>query len=581
MSGSPPDRKDGTTSGTWGFFLWRLQSFPLDRVPARRAGSPWQYHFSPLGNPAPLFSRLRPETEDGSLVTEADISAPIRNTLFYQGLRDYAASAPPRPEHTGFYGPFDVSASDPTVSTGTSLHVVLNGNGIDPGRDAAAPPASFVPQIVCMKLMPWPSSQPAGKIVGVDVVNGRLAVGDGWGVTGPVDVSYCYGFSAGLGGGTYDRRKWLIRRDLQPAPKIYTVQDSTTTPVSTKLIDAIQQWEADGRPDAVITILDSRTYSFPDGIALRNEGWLAIEAADRERPLLQTADTGFGIAVSDPASAGDPDRNASFTLSGVAVEGFLHVTGDLGRLRLFHSTLIPGRRLGEDGHAATNDAGLIVEGKNGTGETINSQLRIESAFSIFGQFIVPEQSYGIWVLDSIMQGIGGTAICDASGKHGAPLYTERSTFLGAVLVKSLEASESIFTAAVDAERTQEGCVRFSFLAQGSRTPRRFRCQPDLAVTNAIDAALQNNPVLSPAEKLQITGDVLARLVPSFTTALYGRPAYAQLHASCPVEIRTGAEDGSEMGAFCYLKQPQRESNLRIRLREYLPFGLDAAIITIT
>jgi len=44
-----------------GFFLWRVNSYPLERVPARQASQPWQYHFSPLGNPAPLFTRLRPE----------------------------------------------------------------------------------------------------------------------------------------------------------------------------------------------------------------------------------------------------------------------------------------------------------------------------------------------------------------------------------------------------------------------------------------------------------------------------------------------------------------------------------------
>jgi len=47
------------------------------------------------------------------------------------------------------------------------------------------------------------------------------------------------------------------------------------------------------------------------------------------------------------------------------------------------------------------------------------------------------------------------------------------------------------------------------------------------------------------------------------------------------DLRTGAEDGSEMGAYCHLKQPQRESNLRIRLDEYLPFGLDAGLIYVT
>ena len=75
--------------------------------------------------------------------------------------------------------------------------------------------------------------------------------------------------------------------------------------------------------------------------------------------------------------------------------------------------------------------------------------------------------------------------------------------------------------------------------------------------------------------------VRARVVPSFTSIHYGDPGYGQLHLSCPVEIRTGAEDGSEMGVFCHLKQPQRETNLRIRLEEYLPFGLDPGVIYVT
>ena len=36
-----------------------------------------------------------------------------------------------------------------------------------------------------------------------------------------------------------------------------------------------------------------------------------------------------------------------------------------------------------------------------------------------------------------------------------------------------------------------------------------------------------------------------------------------------------------MGAFCVLKQPQRESNLRLRLDEYLPVGLEAGLIDVT
>jgi len=70
-------------------------------------------------------------------------------------------------------------------------------------------------------------------------------------------------------------------------------------------------------------------------------------------------------------------------------------------------------------------------------------------------------------------------------------------------------------------------------------------------------------------------------VPSFTSTRYGQPADAQLHLACPTQIARGAEDGSEMGAFCHLKQPQREANLRLRLREYLPFGLEPGLVYVT
>jgi hypothetical protein len=51
-----------------------------------------------------------------------------------------------------------------------------------------------------------------------------------------------------------------------------------------------------------------------------------------------------------------------------------------------------------------------------------------------------------------------------------------------------------------------------------------------------------------------------------------------LSLGTPVQIRTGAEDGSEMGVFCHLKQPQREANLRDALNEYLRSGLEAGIL---
>jgi hypothetical protein len=128
------------------------------------------------------------------------------------------------------------------------------------------------------------------------------------------------------------------------------------------------------------------------------------------------------------------------------------------------------------------------------------------------------------------------------------------------------ASESIIDGPLQVERTQEGCVRFSYVRPGSITPRRYRCQPDLAIDG-----------LGPARRAA----VLAALRPAYTSTHYLDPGYTQLGDTCPVEIGTGAADGAEMGVWAHLRNPQREANLRLRLEEYLPFGLEAALIHVT
>ncbi len=74
---------------------------------------------------------------------------------------------------------------------------------------------------------------------------------------------------------------------------------------------------------------------------------------------------------------------------------------------------------------------------------------------------------------------------------------------------------------------------------------------------------------------------LAQLQPNFTSKTYGTPGYAQLGQACPPQIYTGAEDGSEMGVFSYLKHPQRQQNLHSSLDDYLRFGLEKSIFYIT
>ena len=113
-------------------------------------------------------------------------------------------------------------------------------------------------------------------------------------------------------------------------------------------------------------------------------------------------------------------------------------------------------------------------------------------------------------------------------------------------------------------RRQIGCVRFSYVNPGSRTPRRYQCQPDLA----------EQIMKSPQDKERER----QRVRPVFNSTRYGRPDYGQLAHTCAAEIKRGAEDESEMGVFHDLYQPQREANLRARLDEFTPADMQAGII---
>ena len=575
-----------------GFFLWRLGSYPLRDVPARPAdpAEPWQYHFSPLGNPAPLFTFWRREGDEAGVATELHVPGPIRPAFLFDDLERYRNLTPPptRPPLTDLYGPLEDDRS---------FIVFRNGAAVAPAQDPNAPPNVFQPQIVCMRLDPWPAVQPVGRLIGVDPTHGRLAVGDGWGdATDSLDISCHYGFSADLGGGPYDRRKWLLRRDLPDVLRLRVKEDGVVPPgelpaTHTSVAAALLAWQADPGRNTIIEILDSRTYALPTSIQLRNGHWLALEAANGQRPLLRTDAAGFDVQVAPPPGPADR-REAELTLSGVVIEGFLQVTGDLGRLRLLHSTLIPGRSLSPiDGRPAGSDPSLIADDATLAGP-INLELRVEIAFSITGPLRLPRDARGLWLLDSIVDGtrvgtpaVQGTAIA-ATGtddEPGPPAVIERTTIFGPSWLKKLTlGSEVIFTHPVTVTQRQEGCVRFSYVPPGSETPRRYRCQPDLAVETAIEKAEKEaGGPLPLAQKNDIRDDIQARVVPGFTDLYYGLPGYAQLRLGVPAEIRKGAEDGSEMGAFSHLKQPQRETNLRIRLDEYLPFGLEPGLIYVT
>src|SRR5205085_4217448 len=106
-------------------------------------------------------------------------------------------------------------------------------------------------------------------------------------------------------------------------------------------------------------------------------------------------------------------------------------------------------------------------------------------------------------------------------------------------------------------------------------------QPDLVMKVVLDRYLEAQGKMSRTTRDLEQATEQSRVEPQFNSTRYGTPTYCQLADTCADEIKTGADDESEMGAFHDLYQPQRAANLRLRLDEYVPAGTDAGILYAT
>lgn len=252
---------------------------------------------------------------------------------------------------------------------------------------------------------------------------------------------------------------------------------------------------------------------------------------------------------------------SGFELNGALIANHpLRVSNKLEHLRLQHCTLVPGRSLNPDGTPTQpSEPSLIVSA---------AAPKVEINHCILGG-IHTRLDAEVEIMDTIIDcnDIDNAVYTALDGSsRGGPLNLTRCTVKGNVHTLELRlAEDTIFLGVVTAARRQQGCVRFCYLPPGSLAPKRYRCQP-VFPDNA-----------SPAEMALIA----AKMTPQFTSLGYGQPGYCQLSSTCPTEISRGAEDESEMGAFSSLHQPQREESLRVRLEEYLRFGLEAGIFFIT
>lgn len=575
-----------------GLFVWRLRSYSVTQTPAYcfEAEGPHCYTFSVLGNDSPLYMNPAAEPDPYHIADEFNLPIPIRRRLFAE-------------------------QKDRIYGENNSLQIwigVKKGNIIE---RKPVPPEQIVPT----DLTDW-TYLPHRTTVAVDPVLGRIAFPSRQLPKYGVWVSYYYGFSTELGGGEY------ARTTSQPEQFIhYRVGEHEQFE---KINAALQQWQQDGKKHAVIEIMDSGVYVEPINIEFSNgQQSLQLRAADRKRPIIRLLDWQTDRPDSMTITG---DAGSRFILDGILVTGRgLHVAGDMTELTIRHSTLVPGWTLGGDcePHRSTEPS-LEIFAAN---ICVKIEHSILGAIQVDPAITVPEeydstQPYDLddsendyeeengddGHNDNVMpphcQHPGGEvrldpiricisdSILDATdpelevlGMPGCPvahvsLNILRSTVFGQIQVHAIELGENcIFDGHITVARRQQGCIRFCYVTPESRTPRRYRCQPDLVeilVENTTRKTAEDNGLPQPTEAELETAKYPERLRvrPQFDSVRYGMPSYCQLSNCCAEEIKKGADDESEMGVFHDLYQPQRDANLRARLDEYTPAGADAGII---
>ncbi|HEY9650632.1 MAG TPA: hypothetical protein V6C95_08210, partial [Coleofasciculaceae cyanobacterium] len=119
----------------------------------------------------------------------------------------------------------------------------------------------------------------------------------------------------------------------------------------------------------------------------------------------------------------------------------------------------------------------------------NARLEIALYRSICGPIALTDTIPTLTITDSIIdKGLteGEQQQPEAISAPGSEVEINTSTVLGLTTVRNLEANNSIFTEKVIVLRHQKGCIRFSHVPDASHTPRRYQCQPDMALKAAME-----------------------------------------------------------------------------------------------
>lgn len=531
-----------------GLFVWRLKTYPISQAPAYclEEVDTRCFTFSVLSNDTPLYTKWTAEADPTDIAGEMNLPIPISRRAFEVQRSGRSGQA-----NSAYYG------------VDKSLAIWAPGWH---ENDAETPvPAE---NIVPADLTDW-HYRPSRGSIALDPELGRFAFHPDDEPDEGVWVSYHYGFSHEMGSGEYHRL--LSQPDDVTLYQVGKNGDWSYDSLG-KALDA---WSSEDNPPehAVIEIQDGSVYVEQLTIRFKEnkKQTLQIRAANGRRPMIRLLDM-YPSRQDSMRVQGQP--GCRLTLDGLLIAGRgVRLEGPLAEATFHHCTLVPGWWLDNDCNPwRANEPSLILK---------NTNACINIHHSIIGSIVVnldevARDPLSISLFDSILDATEPELdVLTAPGRRfaHAALTVKRCTVLGRIRTHAIILAEnSIFDGPVKVARRQQGCIRFCYVMPKSRTPRRYRCQPDL-----VEAAERDKHIHEDVLKKAIVQEQ-RRVRPRFNSVRYGTPTYCQLALTCAEEIRRGADDESEMGAFHDLFQPQREANLRARLEEYAPAGMDAGII---
>ena len=620
-----------------GVFVWRLRSYPVTHTPALRLEKTAQhcYLFNALGINTPLFSKPEAETDPSHIAVEANVPMPIRRralkrhpeAFFGPGksLQIWVRRKDKKTQETWE----TISSEQLVVANLATWKYTVHGNKvlIDPelGRFAFPPmnrpdavrvtyhhgfPADLgggeYPRVVHPQ---HPLHDQAGeKTLYIRVSQEDTRFEDN---PAPSDAKAQKAF--------HDELERLLKRweeltetwrlqhqawqreikagrgDPNQVPSVKVVDEPRTQDDLHKLEQALTDWAAqlepynlphpppphlppphlrltipansvhralkhwshlrETFPHAVIEIADSGVYAHPLHLHLNHCEHVQIRAAPHTRPILKLVDAKADEADGLIVSGHSEKPGGSIILDGLTITGQpVMIEGALCEVLIRHCTLVPGWGLTHDCEPEEPNAPSLI--------LTNTTACIQIKHSIIGSIEVETDQVQhdpvrIHISDSILDATNNDLeVISANGCQTAhaTLCLERVTVFGSIHTHAIQLAENtLFMGVVRVARSQIGCVRFSYIAPGSRTPSRYECQP-------------KNP----------TDATQAR--PQFESTRYGQPNYARLSETCAKEIKRGADDESEMGAYHDLFEAQRTANLLARLKEFTPAGSEVGLI---